>query len=101
MRLVPTLAVALGGVSAVLATPLATQPLAPLSTTGQHIDDAYIVVFKKGVDKSQVALHLTAVEGFHLADVSIHPRLVRGRLTGSTRTTPSPASATHSAPILN
>lgn len=60
---------------AALATPVATgndaQPtLAPLSTTGEHIDDAYIVVFKKGVDPNQIALHLSGVEQAHETDVS-------------------------------
>ena len=58
---------------AVLASPLATadeSALAPLQTTGDHIDDAYIVVFKKGVDLNQIALHLSGVEEWHGSDVS-------------------------------
>ncbi|ORY31022.1 peptidase S8/S53 domain-containing protein [Naematelia encephala] len=56
-----------------LATPIATgavpeATLAPLSTNGEHIEDAYIVVFKKGVDLNQIALHLTDVEEWHGAD---------------------------------
>ncbi|ORX38809.1 peptidase S8/S53 domain-containing protein [Kockovaella imperatae] len=61
----------LSSIGIVLATPIATESdahLAPLSHAGDHIDDSYIVVFKKGIDKSQIALHLTAIEGFHLAD---------------------------------
>lgn len=44
--------------------------LAPLEATGEHIDDAYIVVFKKGIDPNQIALHLTGIEQAHGADVS-------------------------------
>ncbi|WWD21497.1 hypothetical protein CI109_105983 [Kwoniella shandongensis] len=54
-----------------LATPIAPQPeptLAPLEASGEHIEDAYIVVFKKGVDPTQIALHLTNVEQAHGAD---------------------------------
>jgi hypothetical protein len=64
-----TVAATLITLTIVYASPLAQQ-LAPLSTTGDHIDDAYIVVFKKGVDVNQVALHLTSVEDMHGADVS-------------------------------
>ena len=62
-----------------LASPLATsttsgnevQPtLAPLSTTGDHIDDSYIIVFKDGINLDQIALHLSGVEQWHGADVS-------------------------------
>ncbi|KAK4685004.1 cerevisin, partial [Tremellales sp. Uapishka_1] len=53
-------------------TPLSSSgdepPLAPLSTTGEHIDDSYIVVFKKDVNLDQIALHLTTVEDAHAAD---------------------------------
>lgn len=59
---------------AVLATPLASSisdvKLAPLNAGGEHIDDQYIVVFKKGVDSTQIALHLAGVEDWHGADVS-------------------------------
>lgn len=59
---------------AVLATPLASSindvKLAPLNAGGEHIDDQYIVVFKKGVDPTQIALHLAGVEGWHGSDVS-------------------------------
>jgi cerevisin len=67
---------ALFSLTLTIATPLATLysdgqlKLAPLSTTGEHIEDAYIVVFKKGVDINQIALHLSAVEDTHGADVS-------------------------------
>jgi cerevisin len=47
--------------------------LAPLSTTGDHIQDAYIVRFKKGVDVNQIALHLSGVEELHGSDVSAYP----------------------------
>lgn len=58
-----------------LATPSATGPdaeatRAPLSTTGEHIEDAYIVVFKQGVNLDQISLHLSGVEQTHGADVS-------------------------------
>ncbi|KAL7419997.1 proteinase B [Cryptotrichosporon argae] len=56
----------------VLATPITTPPdapvIAPLRTTGEHIDDAYIVVFKKGINRDQIALHLADVEGWHGTD---------------------------------
>ena len=61
----------------VLATPLSQinsaegSPLAPLHAAGEHIEDAYIVTFKKDVDPSQVALHLSGVEDWHGADVSL------------------------------
>ncbi|OCF45887.1 cerevisin [Kwoniella heveanensis CBS 569] len=54
-----------------LATPTPAQPestLAPLESSGEHIDDAYIVVFKKGLEANQIALHLTGVEQSHGAD---------------------------------
>ena len=63
----------------VLANPIsspATSPedvqstLAPLSTTGDHIEDSYIVVFKQGINLDQIALHLSGVEQAHGADVS-------------------------------
>lgn len=61
----------------VLASPLGTyqqgqeQPyLAPLNAGGEHIDDSYIVVFKKGVDPSQIALHLAGVDEWHGSNVS-------------------------------
>ena len=59
-----------------LANPIATaqgasSSLAPLSATGEHIEDAYIVVFKKGVDINQIALHLSGVEQWHGSDVSV------------------------------
>ncbi|OCF58808.1 cerevisin [Kwoniella mangroviensis CBS 10435] len=61
--LLPTLA---------LATPINPSSeegkLAPLSESGEHIDDAYIVVFKKGIDANQIALHLSGVEQEHGAD---------------------------------
>ncbi|EIW71266.1 cerevisin [Tremella mesenterica] len=55
---------------AVFATPISADPgLAPLSASpdAQHIDDSYIVVFKKGIDVDQIALHLNVVEGWHYA----------------------------------
>ncbi|WWC67952.1 uncharacterized protein I206_101871 [Kwoniella pini CBS 10737] len=54
-----------------LATPITTSQdgtLAPLSENGEHIDDAYIVVFKKGVDATQIALHMTGIEQHHAND---------------------------------
>ncbi len=59
----------------VLASPLSLNNLeesvlAPLNEGGEHIDDSYIVVFKKGVDPNQIALHLSGVNDWHGADVS-------------------------------
>lgn len=56
-----------------LASPIAQPTLAPLEAPsgGDHIDDAYIVVFKKGVDASQIALHIGEVQELHAASVSI------------------------------
>ena len=60
----------------VLASPLSNlnsaeeSPLAPLEEGGQHIDDSYIVVFKKGIDTNQIALHLAGVEDWHGQEVS-------------------------------
>ena len=59
----------------VLASPLATRhatepTLAPLEAAGEHIDDSYIVVFKKDVNPAQIALHLSGVESWHGASVS-------------------------------
>ncbi|WRT64771.1 uncharacterized protein IL334_001705 [Kwoniella shivajii] len=42
--------------------------IAPLAENGDHIEDAYIVVFKKGVDTNQIALHLTGIEEQHGLD---------------------------------
>lgn len=57
---------------AALASPIAQPTLAPLeATSGDHIDDAYIIVFKKGVDVNQVALHVGQVQELHAANVSI------------------------------
>ena len=75
MRIIQALLLA----STALASPLATggrpgsdasPSLAPLSKTGEHIDDSYIVVFKKGTNRESMALHLSAIEELHLADVS-------------------------------
>lgn len=63
-----------------LASPLATPSisgqdarptLAPLSATGEHIEDSYVVVFKQGVNLEQIALHLSGVEEWHGADVRV------------------------------
>ncbi len=59
-----------------LATPAATgqdaqMSLAPLSTTGELIEDSYIVVFKQGVNLDQIALHLSDVEKWHGLDVGV------------------------------
>ncbi|WVR04631.1 hypothetical protein IAU60_001642 [Kwoniella sp. DSM 27419] len=53
-----------------LATPITTeeQTLAPLQASGEHIEDSYIVVFKRGVDATQIALHLSGIEQAHGAD---------------------------------
>lgn len=57
---------------AALASPIAQPTLAPLeATSGDHIDDAYIIVFKKVVDVNQVALHVGQVQELHAANVSI------------------------------
>ena len=62
-----------------LASPLASlnsseeSALAPLSGNGEHIDDAYIVVFKKDVTLNQISLHLGGVEEWHGSTVSIIP----------------------------
>lgn len=57
---------------AALASPIAQPTLAPLeATSGDHIDDAYIIVFKKGVDVNQIALHIGQVQELHAASVSI------------------------------
>lgn len=57
---------------AALASPIAQPTLAPLeATSGDHIDDAYIIVFKKGVDVNQIALHIGQVQELHAANVSI------------------------------
>lgn len=58
---------------AALASPIAQPSLAPLEAPsgGDHIDDAYIVVFKKGVDVNQIALHIGEVQELHAASVSI------------------------------
>jgi hypothetical protein len=53
-----------------LATPTPKSTLAPLSKSGETIDDSYIVVFKKDVNPSQIALHIAGVEGAHESDVS-------------------------------
>ncbi|WVO16533.1 hypothetical protein L204_104212 [Cryptococcus depauperatus] len=50
-----------------VATPIANMAPLEASPVGNHIDDAYIVVFKKGVDASQIALHLNHVEELHTA----------------------------------
>ncbi|AFR97590.1 cerevisin [Cryptococcus neoformans C23] len=54
---------------AALASPIAQPSLAPLEAPsgGDHIDDAYIVVFKKGVDVNQIALHIGEVQELHAA----------------------------------
>ena len=53
------------------ATSDAQTTLAPLSSTGETIEDSYIVMFKKGVNLNQIALHLSTVEDSHTADVSV------------------------------
>nr|KIR49567.1 cerevisin [Cryptococcus bacillisporus CA1280] len=54
---------------AALASPIAQPILAPLeATSGDHIDDAYIIVFKKGVDVNQIALHIGQVQELHAAN---------------------------------
>ncbi|KIR35938.1 cerevisin [Cryptococcus deuterogattii MMRL2647] len=54
---------------AALASPIAQPTLAPLeATSGDHIDDAYIIVFKKGVDVNQIALHIGQVQELHAAN---------------------------------
>ena len=58
-----------------IATPVssASSPeptLAPLNENGDHIDDAYIIVFKQGTTTNQMALHLSGVEAWHGLDVS-------------------------------
>ncbi|WVQ83347.1 hypothetical protein IAT38_005486 [Cryptococcus sp. DSM 104549] len=66
-----------------LATPIATteQPLAPLQETGgEHIDDQYIVVFKKGVDPNQIALHLNGIEQVHGANPLINSFTSEGEI---------------------
>lgn len=58
---------------AVLASPLATgrSEIAPLEASGENIDDAYVVVFKKGTDLNTIALHLSGVDDSHSAHVSL------------------------------
>ncbi|TYJ52928.1 hypothetical protein B9479_006439 [Cryptococcus floricola] len=55
---------------AAIASPIAQPDLAPLQAApeGNHLDDSYIVVFKKGVNPSQIALHLNDVEQIHGAN---------------------------------
>jgi hypothetical protein len=53
-----------------LATPVTSTPLAPLSSEGEHIEDAYIVVLKKDITPDQMSLHLLDVEQTHALDVS-------------------------------
>lgn len=54
---------------AILATPI-RNTLAPLSASGEVIEDSYIVVFKKGVTPEQIALHLNSVTSLSAQSVS-------------------------------
>lgn len=63
------LAVLFSLLPAILATPISQ--LAPLSSNGNIIDDQYIVVFKKGVDPANIALHLDSIAESTLASVSV------------------------------
>lgn len=65
------LAVLFSLLPAILATPISQ--LAPLSSNGDIIDDQYIVVFKKGVDFANVALHLDSIAQSAVASVSVCP----------------------------
>ena len=76
--------------SSVLATPITSAPaaeasLAPFSENGDHIDDSYIVVFKKGVSTDQIALHLTGVQAWHAVDVSCNLALCDAVFQSETR----------------
>lgn len=57
---------------AALASPIASSDptFAPLYKEGQHIEDNYIVVLKKGVNLADLQLHLMDIEQAHAASVS-------------------------------
>lgn len=55
---------------AALASPV-QNIIAPLSASGESIDDSYIVVLKKDVGAQAMAMHLAAVDQWHGADVSV------------------------------
>lgn len=100
------LAVLFSLLPAILATPISQ--LAPLSSNGNIIDDQYIVVFKKGVDPANIALHLDSIAESTLASVSVclplprrhHPISVT---SGHTHHCPiaTPASPTNSLAALD
>jgi len=48
---------------AIIATPIREGALAPLSVApnADLVDNSYIVVFKKGISRDQIALHLNAI----------------------------------------
>lgn len=56
----------------------AAAQLAPLSATdgAEHIEDSYIVVFKKDVNVDQIALHLSVVDEWHGLSVSPMIRVI-------------------------
>lgn len=60
---------------AILATPISQ--LAPLSANGNVIEDQYIVVFKKGVNPANIALHLDSIAESSLTHVSVCPTTSR------------------------
>ncbi len=75
MRLLASLLLVPLALASPLATPATTgqdahTTLAPVSSTGDHIEDSYIVVFKKDVNLEQIALHMSDVEQWDGADVS-------------------------------
>jgi cerevisin len=57
----------------ILATPIKERSLAPLMSSGETIQDSYIVVFKDGVTPEQIALHLNSVSDWNQASVSTPP----------------------------
>jgi len=74
MRLIALLALAQRALAVPLGNSIATAPgsagptLAPLQSSGELIEDSYIVVFKQGVDLNQIALHLSDVQQLHNAN---------------------------------
>lgn len=61
---------------AALASPV-QNIIAPLSASGESIDDSYIVVLKKDVSAQAMAMHLATVDQWHGADVSVSVVLLR------------------------
>ena len=57
----------------IAALPATTPLLAPLSTSGDHLEDHYIVVLKKGHNLDTIQTHLNDIDAAHQVDVSISP----------------------------